>query len=1685
MSEEQNGKKPEIAETEPGAAAPTDVRPARRPLWSRALLAVARALWWCVAIAVGLVLAAGVLLYVPGVQRRAVREVCESLRASSGYDVRLANLRLGFPLHLSADSLLVLEEGDTLLAADALRLHLRAMPLLRAEADVAGLDLRGVSLDTRRLVGGVHVRGRLGRLSLVSAAGGRQESVVFNWETQHVRVGAVEMADADVAVVLSDTAFTDTLTSRPWLISVGGVRLRNVKARVALSGDVPPLAGTDSILSGRPQTWVALEVPRAKMLGGHFDTGRGIYAFQGLDLGDSRAAYTTRGRDGTWRRRTSPLPLPDDCKFTPRDTLHAHWDYTDNCAALEAWRPFDAAPTGRLDTENILLTDVNLHLNPFRYTDAGGVDVDVRSASLRERNSGLAVNGLKGRVRVDDDGLDLPDFELRTPYTTLRLGGRIPWSALSEGYGSVDMNLDVTLGWQDVTRLARGYVADDLLRRYPHRPLTLRGRLRGNTQHLWLYGMNLLMPDVVAGTLDGRIDNLTASPAADLSFNLRTGSLVPALFRQFAPDAAKTVRLPAAMTARGHFRNRPFGTGRAADNAVRLLCDLGVGQGSAHVEADIASLNGLGGTTRGDNWKLTAHTRAFPVSAFLPDIPLSPLSARISGSGNTFDVFAPGARVEAKAAIDGGSYGDINLQGLQADLLLRDGDATVGLAAESPALVASGKLTASIDQLASLGERDARDFLAGRLELDVTTADLRALGLTGDTIEGGGRLEADFRTDKDFRCFSAEGTVGNIFLQTNEQGFGSDDLRFSLLTDNDTTFVNAMSGDLELHAGANGNLDRLLPRLSTLADEAMRQVEQKSLDMEALKREFPPMRVYVTAKKENPLSGYLQLRGIAFDSVHINLRAHPESGLTGDAYMNSLSRGNLLLDELGLTLAQDTTGLALKGFVRNYKRKNPTKFDARLDGHIYASTAEIGAQFFDNAGEKSIDLGVRAGLADDGINVSLFPQHPVLAYRTFTLNTDNFIYLGEGGQIRADVDLVADDGTGLRILSEPEDSVNDITVSAYNINLTELSNVVPYLPKMDGMLNGDFHVLDNHETLSAMGSLEAKSFAYAGTSLGDVGADVVYLPQGEDEHFASAYIRAGESEVMQAEGTYYGKTDIFDGFAELHDFPMSLLNAFLEGSEVALDGHAGGMLSVKGHLDSPDINGSIALDSAHVYSPAYGFRFQMDEQPIPFEHSRIRFENYQLTSTGKNPLTLDGDINMKDFGNIRLNLAMQGKDFELINTPRTKYSTVFGTVFSDLTGSITGTLSNLTIRGKLDILEKTDMTYILKDSPLTVDNRLDDLVQFVSFEDSTYYDDLAEESLNINMILGINVSEDARFRCFLSEDGKSYASLVGGGALTFRYTPEGNMRLTGKLTAQSGDMKYELPVIPLRTFNLVEGSSIEFTGDPTNPTLSLQAKERMKVLITGEDDRQRAVAFDVGVALSNSLDNMGLEFTIEAPEDLTIQNQLASMTAEQRGKAAVAMMATGMYLTDSGSMSSGFKANNALNAFLQNEIQNIAGNALKTVDLSVGVESGTSMVGTQTTDYSFQFSKRFWGDRIRVVIGGRVSAGENADNRAESIINNVSVEYKLNRGATQYVRLFYDRDQQDPFEGQLTETGVGWSVRNKADSLGDLLLFWRKRKEEPQPFTAGKPAEDAATDENPETGRATTGTNNDTTTNAQ
>ena len=1286
-------------------------------------------------------------------------------------------------------------------------------------------------------------------------------------------------------------------------------------------------------------------------------------------------------------------------------------------------------PVAGIDPNHIAVKRLTLMLDTLSYNNEGVLRAGLRGLTLHEK-CGLDVTRLSGSVYMDTTQLRLPALQLRTPASRIDADVAFDFKAFSAGKGGhCQAMVDASIGYDDIRTLATGYVDKAYLRALPHKPLAIKGTVSGNIDHLRLPSLTLNMPGVLQASANGYTNYVTKDwRNGKFNFNLRTKSM--AAVRQLMSASLKqSINVPDGLSLRG----------KAAFNGNRYDADIkaGIGRGSLAAKAKL--------DVKRETYNVVATAHQLPIASIVRGVPVGPFSGSLRASGSGWDVMSPRTSLTTDAKVNALSYERYPLGGISVKANLRGGKAVAHFEADNPLLQGNGHIEALL----------GRHNYEVAVKASLPNLDLKKLGVTTDTLYFGTDIDIKATANKAFTAYALSGSIANNHFTTQRMSAMAKDILFDLATSRDTTTANISAGDLRLRLGAKGDIPHLGTHLARFANELQKEAKTYNIDQERLKTYLPVMAFYLDAGRDNPLYNIARMKGYSFSSAYVNLNTDPHVGMTGDARMGALNVGALLLDTIDTHIFQDSTGVQMRGLVKNGK-KNPNPLEVRMRSYVMRSGAGIELSYYDSEGERGVDVGLQAALVDGGLNIHLYPENPVLAYRNFKVNKDNYIFLGKDNSIRADVDLLADDGTGLKIYGEPKDSVNDLTVSVNQVNLGELSAVLPYMPKLSGMLSGDVHVTDDsqHKQLSAMASLTADNFKYEDMPLGNVGIDAVYLPKTGGEHHASAFISSNGEEVLACNGTYFDRDGgTFEGDAQLHDFPLQMLNGFMAGTDVALKGIAGGDLRMNGSLDKPVINGSLDLDSAHIYSDVYGFDLRTDERALDIKDSRIIFSDYRLFSTGKEPMVLNGTFDMSDFERMRMDFAMRAKNFELINTRKKAQSMLFGKVYANYVGTLKGTTDNLSLRGKLEVLDRTDVTYILKDSPLSVDDRLHDLVQFTNFKDSTQTaqpEKAVDGGMDITM--GISISDAAIFHCNLSDDGQSYVKLEGGGDMTLRMTQQGDMRMTGLFTTNSGEMKYQLPVIPLKTFQIVQGSYVQFTGDVMNPTLNIAAKERTKAVVT-EDDRQRSVAFDVGVKITKPLNDMGLEFTIEAPEDLNIQNQLASMSAEQRGKAAVTMMATGMYMTDETMMSgSGFKANNALNAFLQSEIQNIAGSALKTIDINLGVESGTSQTGTSTTDYSFQFAKRFWGNRISVIIGGKVSTGADATNSAESFINNVSVEYRLDQGATRYVKAFYDRDTQDPLEGQLTKTGAGLVLRRKTDKLGELFIFRNKSKKK----TAGK-----------------------------
>lgn len=1282
--------------------------------------------------------------------------------------------------------------------------------------------------------------------------------------------------------------------------------------------------------------------------------------------------------------------------------------------------PFQPEVAG-LDVNHLALRDIDIRVDSVAFRgDDTALSLQLTRMAMKEK-SGLVLSSLTGRVRLDSASLHVPDLELRTPDSRLQARADLDWHSLvPHAGGALALRLSADLGKQDVLLFVGG-LPQAFVRAYPNRPVTVRLSADGNMDRLTLNRLDVGLEKVFDLRAEGEATVLTDSVRrqGEIRLSARTQNLdmVKALAD---PAALRNVALP-PMRLEGRL------TADGSRYAARL--ELKEAQGRVALNAGFDS--------RLLAYDADLRIQSLQLHHFLPKDSLYTFTARASVHGAGTDLLSRATRLTARAHVEQLEYGALDFSNVTLDATLRGGKGHVDFDSRNGLL----QMTAQADAL--LRRRNT----ALTFGVDLHYADLYAMRLVPQPLRASMCLHMDGSTNlKD--THSLQGGISDLTFTTADTLFRPKDLTVDALLRPDTVFAYLSAGDLLLNVSGKGSYDKIGKKATRFASELTRQADNKHIDQNALKAFLPKVNVRIRAGHDNPVSNYLASMGYAYDDLNLDLRADPEVGLNGGGHLFSLNTGAVLLDTIQWHIYQDSTGVKMDGRVRNGPKNKQFVFDTRINAYLHDAGAGCNIVYTDEHGQKGVDIGAQADLEAGGVRVRFSPLNPIIAYRHFRLNEDNYIFLGNNSKVEADIDLLADDGTGVKIYSTPNDeALQDISVSVNNLNLGELTSVLPYAPRVTGFLQGDVHLQQTVEHLSVVSDMNVRDLTYEEAALGQIGLNAVYLPNADGTHFVDSRVTKEGEEVLILSGTY---TDDeaggrLDAQVDMIRFPLSIANGFVPDELAALAGYTSGSVHIDGPTSAPLVDGAITLDSVRVHSEAYSLALRLADDSVHIRRSNLNLDGLRLYSLNDNPLVISGSVDFSRFDNVRLNTQIVSKNFELINAPRTQKAVAYGKVYVDVNARLSGTPDNLLLRGQLNLLGNTDVTYVLKDSPLTVEDRLSDLVTFVNFADSTDTDDEASRvrPMNLDMIMRLGIDQAAQVHCILSADRSNYVDIEGGGDLALTYTPQGDLQLNGRYTVLSGEMKYSWFVIPLKTFTLKSGSYVEFTGDVANPTLNVTATEEVRATVS-DDGSPRTVDFEVGLSITQNLDNMGLTFTLEAPEDLTVQNELAAMSVEQSARLAVTMLATGMYLAEGNSSGGGFSTQSALNALLQSEIKNIAGNALKTIDVSLGVENATSADGDTYTDYSFRFAKRFWGNRISVIIGGKVSAGNEAESVGQTLIDNVSLEYRLDKSATRYVKLFYDRNYESLLEGNITEMGAGLVLRRKTTRLGDLFLF-RKR----------------------------------------
>ena len=1294
-----------------------------------------------------------------------------------------------------------------------------------------------------------------------------------------------------------------------------------------------------------------------------------------------------------------------------------------------------------------LLQEIGLQIDSAYYCGRN-IRANINNFVFREQ-SGLKLLSTKGRVQADSTLIQIPNFTMKTAASSLDLQTKIGWDVLEmKQSGVISVQASAQIGKSDVAKVLGG--RDTLfLQTYPEKPFRFRVDAKGDLNRLRLRTLEAGLPKAFELKAEGDLLHLTDStrrggeinltaetfdmrflrPLTDGRLALRRGTNLKGIFTMAGPKMgvdvllkqpearAKTLVDSTQLTV--HNDTLSLTEDFQMRRAARLYAQYNLSKDAYWADLVVNDLN---------------------IHQFLPKDSIFDVAMKLHADGEGLDFFAPETRFNLTGTVDKLHYATYRLAGYDLRAALENQQLDASFLACNSAM----ELQAHLD-----GKLKPND-VAAHLQVQVPKLDWQVMQLMDVPFRTSHQFDVTFVSDLE-KKYEVNASMTDTSVKAPKKTFQTKDLYVGFATSADSTKAYMRAGDLDVNFEGRGYVEDIVGQLDAFTARAEEQWTSKTINQEELKAYLPGVCLKATSGSDNPISNYLSMmQGVSFERLHLDFDTSPEEGINGEAYLYQMRADSLLVDTIGIDLKHGEEGLDFLTEVISTTKPNQEAFEVNLDGNIGNGKAQLLFQYLNARKEKGVYLGVNAALGRRGIRMKFFPENPTLAYRPFHLNPRNYVYLADRGRFYGDVRLYDDQGTGIHFYTNREDTIADqeMTVELSRIDLKQFKKVLPYLPDVEGWLNGSAHYVDSEGKMMVSADMNLDNFVYEKSPLGNWTMNGAYLPGSDNTHHVDGFVMHNDQEIIYMNGIYQadeaGQENI-TGELELQHFPLWVINPFIPDGMVRFRGDIDGTLSMEGNPTKPVLNGGLQLDSVLMIMPDMSVGFRFDNKQVKMQDSKMVFDKFNIYTRGETPFVVNGTVDFSDLEKMMVDLRMKTSNYELMNAPKNRKATMYGKIYVDVDATLNGPVDELKMRGNMNVLGKTDFTYVLKDSPLMVNDRLGDMVEFVNFNDTVTVDDNSRQVTTLtgmDIAMTVHIDQAVQAHVDLTVDGSNYMEVEGGGDLAFQYTPQGEMLLNGRYSVISGELKYEIPIIPLKTFYIQNGSYLDWTGNMMNPAMNIKATERIRANVGSEGEASRMVSFDVGIALTNRLENLGLAFTLEAPDDPSVQEQLNAMSVEERGKLAVTMLVTGMYMAE-GNSTGGFNMNNALNSFLQNQISNVVGQSM---DISLGMESTNDIEGGRGTDYNFQFAKRFWNNRFRIVIGGTVSTG-NAARKDETFIDNVAIEYRLDDSGTRYVKLFHEKNYESVLEGEVIETGLGVVLRKKVSNLGELFIF-KKAKDD-------------------------------------
>lgn len=1597
MSKEKDNIPAEGADKRPDGSATKPVAKKHGRLWLRVPL-------YCLLALILLVVAVPVLLYVPAVQEFAKNVACKVVRDKTGMDISIGRFGLKFPLDVSLQNVSVVEAtGDTMVRAGEVIADVKLLPLLHLDVDIKRLSLldgyyRMVSPDSSMIMA---VRAK----SLVVGAGSSA-----NLGKSEILLDEAEIKGGYLSLYMNvwrqQQQPVDTTTT-PFLIKARRLQLEDFTFAMSMLPTIDTL---------------------------RFNTRKLMLEDGIVDLRSNNITASLLKADGGSMRYLVPTPeyvashpVPVDTLATPSApiTIKADSISLDGFDVLYATKGVRPAPG--FDAGYIQLSDVAVGLRDF-YNQASTVVLPVTKLRATER-CGLDIVSGSGTVKVDSTGLELDNLLVTTPFSRISATAGVPFALMEmQPQAPLRAQADVVLGMPDID----AFMPD--LKTYTR-----------------AFNRNPLRVSVVA---DGRLDDVTIE-----KFDMAIDRVLALKASGRARNVLDVDKLAGELTIDGRVTNPAPLEGLAGDLGFHLPAFTLRGKASAQGKryaADMKLLTSQGDLLADGHVNLNAESYSADVSAgnlnvahFLPDLGVGKVSARIKADGAGFNPSNPRMHTNADVNIASIEYNGCRLHDITAHASLLDG--LFSITAESPNSVADLMLNGS-----GRIEKDTYEF---DVTADVRSLDLKALGL--DTALNNVRASfaitgtanpANWLYDVKAKVTDL---VWNLPGQTIELPAG---VSADVVAQADYMKADIVSDMTEVSFESPTGLKHLIDSFTAFGAAASSAVEKRELPVDSLSRLLPEFTLNASASGRGALQYFIAPSGLGLDTVWMSLRK--DSLLNGNVNLLGLSSGSIATDTLRLDLKE--RGQMLDYALHMGNRPGTLDEFAQVDMRGYAGMNRVALMLRQRniADETGYRVGLTGALVDDVATIHFTPLKSVIAYLPWTFNADNIVEVNlKNYRVKANLSAAsAESSITLKTQDGLDGKPDELHLNLTNIKVQDFLKMSVYAPPLTATVNTDLRVAYDGDVLHGSGALGIRDFTYDKVRVGDFDLDVKAGLEGSGRTRALAGLRIDGKPALTAYSVLRSdstgiKPDSLG--VRLTRFPIAIANAFVGTETVRMGGWLNGEMRMGGTFMNPLLNGEISCDSVNVFIPMMGSTLRFDNTPLTVRNSVVNFNDFDIWAANENSLKINGNVDASKFSDVGIDMSLDANNFQLIGNDKRSKSELYGKLFLNMQASAKGKLSLLDINGSVNVLGATDVTYNLPATASTMATQQSEqgVVRFVNFNDSTQM--VKADSVAPSMMMRINaaltITPGAQVVVNLSNNGTDKAQLSPSGTLRYYQNFMGDMTLNGQLTLGSGFVRYSILALGEKMFEFDPSSYVHWNGAIMNPVLNIKAWDEVKANIQQNGGNTRVVNFLVNLAATGTLSQPKLTFDLSTNDDLTIQNELQSMTPDQRSQQAMNLLLYGQY-TGAGTKTVMGPLTGNLYNFLASQVNSWAAKNIRGVDLSFGVDQydqrqdgreGSSM------SYSYQVSKSLFNNRFKISVGGNYATDASADeNLSQNLISDISFEYmiKQSQSYSMLVKLFRHNDYESILEGEITETGVGFVMKRKLGDMRRLFRFGNRRR---------------------------------------